>query len=86
MKHDVLLTGTCSVLSGMVLCQIAFLCVVASDGRVASYLLQIYNAYNADLLIMGPNWTYHASRFILVHFFFNFSVCPVWWTKLFTVR
>ena len=26
---------------------------------------------------------YHASRFIFSSFLFNFSVCPVWWTKLF---
>ena len=30
------------------------------------------------LMIMGPDRTYRASRFIFSSFFFNFSVCPVW--------
>ena len=34
--------------------------------------------------ITGLDRSYHASRFILSSFFFNFSVCPVWWTKLTT--
>jgi len=36
------------------------------------------------LMIMGPNRTYHASRYIFNPFFFNVSVCSVWWTKLAT--
>ena len=40
-----------------------------------------FNPWTA-FMIMGPNWTYHASRFIFSSFFsFNFSVCPAWWTK-----
>ena len=34
--------------------------------------------------ITWPDRTYHASRFIFSSFFCNFSVCPVWWTKLAT--
>ena len=35
--------------------------------------------------IMEPDQTYHASRFIFSSFFFfNFSVCSVWWTELAT--
>ena len=30
--------------------------------------------------------TYHTSRFIFSSFFFNFSVCSVWWTKLATCQ
>jgi len=31
-------------------------------------------------MIMGPDRTYYVSRFIFSSF--NFSVCPVWWTKI----
>ena len=35
--------------------------------------------------IQGQHRTYHASRFIFISFFFfNFSVCSVWWTNLAT--
>jgi len=34
--------------------------------------------------ITGLDRTHHASRFIFSCFFFNFSDCPVWWTKLAT--
>jgi len=34
--------------------------------------------------ITEPDRTYHAFRFILVRFFFIFSICLVWWTKLAT--
>ena len=33
----------------------------------------------------GPDRIYHACRFIFFSsFFFSFSACPMWWTKLAT--
>ena len=48
--------------------------------------LQAHNLAFQQILPTGPNRTglIVLLDLYLVRFFFNFSVCPVWWTKLAT--